>query len=172
MVRCALLAIAVAITSIACGDKPAPTKTATSASKGPKIAAAEEKINKTTPDGKAMIEKVQAMKPEVNEQESSKTIKEMADEYAKDKGAYNIMPIGWEAYQKKPLPNEKTGRWKVVFHYQDWQKNTLAAEWEYNPETGKVYPFETTNAPGFWAAKDANQKGPPQKGKPASKRPS
>src|SRR5262249_12668745 len=141
MVRCALLAIALAIVAIGCADKPtSASKPAAAQSKDPKIAAIEEKVNKTTPEGKAMIAKVQSMKAEVNEQESSKTIQEMTDQYAKESGAYNITPIGWEAYQKKPLPNEKAGRWKVVFHYQDWQKIVLAAEWEYNPESGKVYP--------------------------------
>jgi hypothetical protein len=41
--------------------------------------------------------------------------------------AYNITPIGWEASQKKLLPGEKAGRWKVVFNYQDYQKQLLAA---------------------------------------------
>lgn len=146
---------------VACHDKPAPA--AKPAGKDPKIAAAEDKISKTTPEGKAMIEKVQAMKPEVNEQVSGKTLKEIVDDYAKNKGAYNISIIGWEASQKKPLAGEKTGRSKIVLHYQDYQKQILAAEWEYNPETNKLYPFETTNAPQFWTA------GSPETGKKGKK---
>ncbi|MEK6301030.1 MAG: hypothetical protein AABO41_09940 [Acidobacteriota bacterium] len=143
----------------ACHDKPAPA--GKPAGKDPKIAAAEEKIAKTTPEGKAMIEKVQAMKPMVNDQVSGKTLKEKADEYAKDNGAYNITAIGWEASQKKPITSEKVGRWKIVFHYQTYDKQFLAAEWEYNPETNELYPFEKTNAPGFWslAPTDAGKKG-------------
>ena len=144
---------------VACHDKPAPA--ARPAGKDPKITAAEDKISKTTPEGKAMIEKVQAMKPEVNEQVSGKTLKEIVNDYAQNKGAYNISIIGWEASQKKPTAGEKVGRWKVVLHYQDYQKQILAAQWEYNPETNKLYPFETTNAPQFWtaASPEAGKKG-------------
>lgn len=144
---------------VACHDKPAPA--AKPAAKDPKIAAAEDKISKTTPEGKAMIEKVQAMKPEVNEQISGKTLKEIVDDYAKNKGAYNISIIGWEATQKKPRAGEKSSRWKIALHYQDYQKQVLAAEWDYNPETDKLYPFEMANAPQFWtaASPEAGKKG-------------
>jgi hypothetical protein len=134
---------------IGCDQKP-PTQVA-KAQKDPKIAAVEDRINKTTPEGKTIIEKVKTLKPEVNEQLSGKTLDEMVDEYAKNKGAYNITPIGWEASQKKLLAGEKQGRWKVVFNYQDWQKQLLAAEWEYNADNSKLYPFEKDNAPGFYA---------------------
>lgn len=136
---------------VGCGDKPAPVKAR--ADKDPKIAAAEEKIAKTTAEGKQIIEKVQTMKPEVNEQLSTKTLSEMVDDYAKNKGAYNITPIGWEATQKK------TGRWKVMFYYQDWQKQFLAAEWEYDSSANKLYPFEKDNAPGFYSSEGAEAKG-------------
>ena len=146
----------IAILVVGCQDKPAPaTKRA---DKDPKVAAAEDKIAKTTPEGKAMIQKVQAMKPEVNEQASGKTLKEIADDYANNKGAYNISVIGWEASQKKPIAGEKAGRWKIVFYYQDYQKQILAAEWEYNTDANKLYPFETTNAPQFWTAPDSQGK--------------
>lgn len=138
---------------VACEKKPAPVART---QKDPKIAAIEERISKTTPEGKAIIEKVLAMKPEVNEQVSTKTLQEMVDDYAKNKGAYNIVSIGWEASQKK------TGRWKVVFSYQDWQKQLLAAEWEYDSDTKKLYPFEKDNAPGFWSNEGAE---PRKKGK-------
>ena len=143
----------------ACHEKAPPA--AKPAAKDPKVTAAEEKIAKTPPEGKAMIAKVQAMKPEVNEQVSGKTLKEKTDEYAKDNGAYNITIIGWEAGQKKPITSEKVGRWKIVLHYLDYQKNFLAAEWEYNPDTNKLYPFEKANALQFWSAPavDAGKKG-------------
>lgn len=139
---------------VACEKKPAPVART---QKDPKIAAIEERISKTTPEGKVVIEKVLAMKPEVNEQVSTKTLQEMVDDYAKNKGAYNITSIGWEAGQKKLLPGEKGGRWKVVFNYQDWQKQLLAAEWEFNSDTKKLYPFEKDNAPGFWSNEGAEQ---------------
>jgi hypothetical protein len=140
--------LAVLLLSVACDKKSAPVART---QKDPKIAAIEERISKTTADGKEMIEKVKAMKPEVNEQLSAKTVGEMVDKYTKEMGAaYNITPIGWEASQKKLLPGEKAGRWKIVFNYQDYQKQLLAAEWEYNSDTKKLYPFEEHNAPGFY----------------------
>ena len=138
---------------VACDKKAAP---AARTQKDPKITAIEDRVAKTTPEGKAVIETVLAMKPEVNEQVSTKTLQEMVDDYAKNKGAYNINSIGWEASQKK------TGRWKVVFNYQDWQKQLLAAEWEYDSTAKKVYPFERDNAPGFWSNEGAE---PVKKGK-------
>jgi hypothetical protein len=142
---------------LGCGQKPGPIKA--KADKDPKVVAAEEKINKTSPEGKEIIEKVKAMKPEVNEQVSTKTLNEVVENYAKNMGNYNITPIGWEASKKK------TERWKVVFYYQDYQKQFLAAEWEYDPQANKIYPFEMENARGFWtnegaapSAKDAKSK--------------
>lgn len=128
---------------VGCKDKPGPLKA--KANKDPKIDAAEEKINKTSPEGKEIIEKVQGMKPEVNEQLSAMTLREKAEDFTKNKGDFGITPIGWEAAKKKT--NE---RWKVVFYYQDYQKQLLAAEWEYDPKAEKVYPFEFNNAPGFF----------------------
>ncbi|MFY9553263.1 MAG: DUF3071 domain-containing protein [Blastocatellia bacterium] len=140
--------VAVLLLAVGCDKKPTSVARA---QKDPKIAAVEERIAKTTPEGKQVIEKVQGLKPEVNEQVSTKTVGEMVDEYAKTKGAYNITPIGWEASQKK------TGRWKIAFSYQDWQKQLLTAEWEYDAATSKVYPFEKDNAPGFWSNEGADQ---------------
>jgi len=154
----ALVAVAVLLVS-ACEQKPAPVARA---QKDPKVAAVEERIAKTTPEGKNIIEKARVMKPEVNEQLSTKSVQDMVDDYAKNKGAYNITPIGWEAVQKKLLPGEKTGRWKVVFDYQDYNKQVLSAEWEYNTDTNKLYPFEKDNAPQFWSNEGAE---PVKKGK-------
>jgi hypothetical protein len=145
--------MAILVSLAGCADKPSPTTA--KASKDPKVAAIEDRVSKTTPEAKQMIEKAQAMKPEVNEQPSGKTLAEMVDEYAKNMGAYNISPIGWEASQKK------TGKWKVVFHYQDYQKQLRVAEWEYDPGTNKLYPFEKENAKDFW--KEGDEKG--KKGK-------
>lgn len=128
---------------VGCGQKPGPLKA--KASKDPKITAAEEKISKTSPEGKEIIEKVQGMKPEVNEQASAMTLKEKVEDYTKNKGDFGITPIGWEASKKKT-----TERWKVLLYYQDWQKQLQAAEWEYDPKAEKVYPFELTNAPVFF----------------------
>jgi hypothetical protein len=99
------------------------------------------------------------MKPEVNEQVAARPLSDILKDYSENKGTFNIIPIGWEASQKK------NHRWKLVYHYQDYQKQLAAAEWEYNPETNKLYPFEFVNAPGLsvWSGvgdeKDAQAKG-------------
>ena len=152
-----ILCAAVVMALAGCSEKPAPVTA--KANKDPKIAAIEDRIAKTTPEGKQIIAKAQAMKPEVNEQLSTKTLTEIADDYSKNKGAYNISPIGWEASQKKLLAGEKSGRWKVAFSYQDWQKQVLTAEWEYNADTNKLYPFEKENAVGFFSNEGAPKKG-------------
>lgn len=152
-----ILFAAIVLTLAGCAEKPAPVTA--KANKDPKIAAIEDRIAKTSPEGKQIIAKAQAMKPEVNEQLSTKTLNEMIDDYAKNKGAYNISPIGWEANQKKLLAGEKAGRWKVAFSYQDYQKQVLTAEWEYNGDTNKLYPFEKDNAPQFFSDEGAPKKG-------------
>jgi hypothetical protein len=139
--------MAVLLLSVACDKKSAPVA---KVQKDPKIAAIEERISKTTAEGKEVIEKVKAMTPEVNGQLSAKTLAETVDHYEKEMGAYNISPIGWEASQKKLLPGAKSARWKVAFSYQDWQKQLLIAEWEYDADTKKVYPFDRDNAPQFY----------------------
>jgi hypothetical protein len=146
MIRIAAV-VALVFLLAGCEQKPAPVA---KASKDPKVAAIEDRIAKTTPEGKRAIEKAKSMKPEVNEQVSAKTLGEMEDHYEREMGAYNITPIGWEASQKKLQPGQKNARWKIVFDYFDYQKQLLAAEWEYDPDTGKLYPFEKDNAPGFY----------------------
>lgn len=152
--------LAVLLLLFGCDKKSAPVATA---QRDPKIAAIEDRISKTTGEGKQIIAKAQGMKAEYNEQLSTKTVQEMVEHYSKNMGAYNITPIGWEAAQKKPLPGEKSGRWKVVFNYQDYQKQLRAAEWEYNAGTNKLYPFEKENAKDFWSSEGAEAQG--KKGK-------
>lgn len=126
------------------GEKPQPTAAKPKAEADPKRAAFQKNIDSTNQEGKDMVEKVKAMKPEVNEQISAKSLGEVIDDYATNKGEFNIKPIGWAASKKA------TNNWKVVYYYQDYQNQYTAAEWEYNPETKKLYPFEYTNAPTFW----------------------
>ncbi|HLG15067.1 MAG TPA: hypothetical protein VJH03_11275 [Blastocatellia bacterium] len=128
----------------ACDQPPAPTKA--KVEKDPRVAAIEERIAKVTPEAKQTIEKLKVMKPEVNGQVSTQSLSAIIDDYATNKGTFNIKPIGWEASQKKNL------RWKLTYHYQDYNGQLLAAEWEYNPETNKLYPFEKDNAPVFWTS--------------------
>ena len=129
---------------IGCNEKPKEARAKPEAASDPKRAQVQEKIDKTTPEGKEMIEKVKGMKPEVNEQISALPLGEIVDDYAKNKGSFNIKVLGWEASQKK------TNNWKIVLHFQDYNNQYRDAEWEYNAESKKLYPFELEQAPTFW----------------------
>jgi hypothetical protein len=110
-----------------------------------KLIAIKQRISNTTPEGVRIIQKAQGLRPEFNEIRSSKALRETVKDYTEGKGAFKISPIGWVASKKK------TGRWKVVFHYQTENKEYMEAEWEYNPQTNRLYPFEMFNALRFWA---------------------
>ena len=144
MAKTRLFPLALLFLLAGCQDKPVQTNT--KAQKDPRTVAMEESIAKTTPEGKKILEKILAMKPEINGQKSTKTLSAVVDDFAKTKGGFNILPIGWEASQKK------SGRWKAVFHYQEYTKDYKDAEWEYNPETDNLYPFDKDNAKVFWSS--------------------
>lgn len=108
-------------------------------------------ISRTSKDGLKALDRVQEMKPELNEIESAKTLIDLVQDYAFNKGAYNIIVIGWASSQKRALPGEALGRWRIILYYQDWTKAYHSAEWEFNEETNKLYPFESENAPMFWS---------------------
>ena len=110
-----------------------------------------ESISKTTAEGSKVLDHVQGMKPELNETPSTMTLIDVVQNYAFNMGAYNITIIGWAASRKKVLPGEMLGRWRILLYYKDWQKEYQTAEWEYNPETNRLYPFERENAPGFFS---------------------
>lgn len=150
--RKTILCFSLLMFAIACGQKPVDQQAAkTQTAKDPKLAKFEENIAKTTPEGKEFIEKAKVMKPEVNEQVSAKTLGEIVDNFSKNMGDFNIKPIGWEASEKKTTKN-----WKLVFYYQDYSNQYTAAEWEYNPVTKKLYPFELNYAPTFWTGASGN----------------
>jgi hypothetical protein len=84
------------------------------------------------------------LKPEVNGMKSEESLERLVEDYCMNKGAYNIIPFGWKASQME------NGHWKVIFHYQTFMKEYAAAEWEYDENKNKIYPFEKINAPTFW----------------------
>ncbi len=110
-----------------------------------RVTAALEKIASTTPEGRELLRQVQKMRPEVNGCKSTRRLIELVEDYSTKKGDYNILPIGWFASKKTTTKN-----WKIVFYYKDYLKTYQAAEWEYNPLRGIIYPWEFTNAPLFW----------------------
>jgi hypothetical protein len=143
IVKKLILCLLLIAPTFGCAEKPPAQTGQSKPAKDPKIAALEQNIAKVTPEAQQIIDQLKATKPEVNEQVATRTLAEIVDDYAKNKGDYNISPIGWEASQKK------NNNWKLLFHYQDYQKQVSTAEWEFNPTTKKLYPFEFKNAPGL-----------------------
>lgn len=158
-----LIILLLAVAMAGCEEKPQEAKAKGEPVADPKRAQIQEQIDKTTPEGKEMLEKVKAMKPVVNDQVSGKTLNEIVDQYANQSGDVGIKPVGWEASLKQTTKN-----WKIVFHFQDFNKQYRKAEWEYNPETQQLYPFELEQAPTFWTgigAEAANSNTTKGKGK-------
>jgi hypothetical protein len=110
------------------------------------LATVLDQISITSPEGLQIIEQIKAMKPEVNGQPSVLTLGQVVGDHSQSKGSDSLRPIGWEASQKA------NGLWGIILHYQDYQAQFQKAEWEYDPETNRIYPFELQNAPRFWTA--------------------
>ena len=110
------------------------------------LATVLDQISRTQTQTPEMIEQIKAMKPEIHGQPSVLTLDQAVKEESRKKGADGLIPIGWEASQKTD------GRWEVVLHYRDDRAQYLKAEWEYDPDSNRIYPFELQNAPGFWVA--------------------
>ena len=109
------------------------------------LATIEQRISSTSEEGKEVIEKIKNMYPEINEALSTKTLSEVVEDFSTKYKDRRFTAIGWEAKKKTG------GRWKVVLYFQDIEKDYQAAEWEYNPKTEKLYPFEFLNARSFWS---------------------
>ena len=154
-----LIIILLTVLMVGCEDKPQPT-TKPKADADPKRAKFQEAIDKTTPEGKDIIEKIKAMKPLVNEKLAAKTLGEITEDFATKNAEFNTKPMGWGASQKTTSKN-----WEIVYYYQDYLGAYNAAKWEYNPETKQVYPFEFVLAPTFYTdigaagAANSNSKG-------------
>jgi hypothetical protein len=103
--------------------------------------AINEEIANTTPEGKEIIERVKRMLPEINSKLSTLPLEKLVEKFEKEK---NVTPVGWAAARKRI-----SGRWKILFYYQDETKEYKTAEWEYNPDKVLLYPFEFNNAPQF-----------------------
>ena len=109
-----------------------------------RFAEISEHITRTTTEGLEILNRALKLKPEVNERLSTKSLGEHVEEFSS--GSDPIKPIGWEVVRNRAM-----NRWRIVFYYQMNDQSYRAAEWEYNDETKKLYPFEFVNSPTFWA---------------------
>src|SRR5262245_9386923 len=125
------------------------------AAEDPKVKAVKDSIAKMTTEEAAVVEKVKAMKPEINETPSGRPLSEEISEHAR---VSNITPVGITASRKTAAGREK--RWKVLFSYQDAKKQFVTAEWEYDTETNKIYPFDQDIARTFCSSPHPDPKAP------------
>ena len=117
-----------------CRDNP--TLAIAEAQNDPKLTSIKERISKTTPQGKQIIERALGTKVE--------TFAGLTEQSLNDLIRTQVAPdnqIGWEA-----LPKEAS-RWRIILHYQNPNhiQRYFDAEWEYNPKTGKLLAFEPNN---------------------------
>jgi hypothetical protein len=110
------------------------------------------KIAATSPEGLAVIEEAKRKAPEIHSSRSAKRLGDAVDDCINARGNTHIDPIGWSAV-KNPQ-----GRWTISFYFKDARRKYLEATWEYNQDTGVLFPAEFTNATKFWVKRSANQR--------------
>lgn len=112
-----------------------PTLAMAGAQDDPRLVSIKERISRTTPRGKQIIERVLRTKIEINEEISPRPFSQMIQRVP-------IHVIGWEASPKR------FGRWRIILHYH--QDNRMQsydeAEWEYKPKTGKLLLVEANSS--------------------------
>jgi len=110
------------------------------------------KIAATSPEGLAAIEEAKRKAPEIHSSRSAKRLGDAVDDFINSKGQARIDPIGWSAV-KNPQ-----GRWTISFYFKDARRKYLEATWEYNQDTGVLFPAEFTNATKFWVRRSDNKR--------------
>lgn len=139
--------VATAILGVGCGSAPearAPKPTTSLAQKQAKdnagrVRELQARCSEVPPGGAEALARVQAWIPVVNSRPGDKPLRDVATDYV-GKG---IVEVCWGAAQKG------TGRWKVWYDYIDIQGAFQTAEWELDPASGDVKPFNA-NAQTFW----------------------
>jgi len=116
------------------------------------LAIITERIARTSPQGLEVIEKIRRLMPEVQSHRSGKTLGEAIDDWSNGRGQFLIHPVGWEA-----LTNS-TGHWTLFFYFRDEEQKYYKAGWEYNNDTGVLFPIEFTNATKFWVRRSENKR--------------
>ena len=110
------------------------------------------KIAATSPEGLAVIEEAKRKAPEMHSSRSAKRLGDAVADCINAKGQARIDAIGWSAVQNPQ------GRWTISFYFKDARRKYLEATWEYNQETGALFPAEFTNAAKFWVRRSANKR--------------
>lgn len=110
----------------------------------PRLAAVEEAARRTTPEGKAVIEKARLATPEFERRRATKTLEQMINDATMAEGLHQIEPLGWDASEMRD------GRWRLSFHYHRWPSLFLVAEWEYDYKADKLRLLSSQHGPEFW----------------------
>jgi len=117
----------------------------------PRLKMIKEEIEKTTPEGKEIIERVKQMLPEVNGKLSTLPLEKLVENYVKEQ---NLAPVGWAASKLLEWVTTDTLRsdslWQIRLLYQTDAKEYRSAQWRYNSETRRLYPHDR-NAEQFWS---------------------
>ena len=117
----------------------------------PRLKMIKEEIEKTTPEGKEIIERVKQMLPEVNGKLSTLPLEKLVENYVKEQ---NLAPVGWAASKLSEWVSTNTLRsdslWQIRLLYRTEAKEYRSAQWRYDSETRRLYPFNG-NAEQFWS---------------------
>jgi hypothetical protein len=109
-----------------------------------------ERIAKTSPEGLKVIEKAKKMLPEMQNQQSAKTLGEAVEACINGRGQFIIYPIGWEVLKMDG------SHWRIFFYFQDEEKKYVKATWGYDDDRKALIPMEFTNATKFWVRRSRN----------------
>jgi hypothetical protein len=108
-----------------------------------RLKAINEEIEKTTPEGKEIIERAKKMLPEVHGKLSTLPLEEAVEKYTKEK---NWTPAGWAAFKEPSLAG-----WQIRLFFQMDTREYSTALWYYDPTAVRLYAVEKTNAVVFWS---------------------
>jgi hypothetical protein len=129
-------AILAAALVVASAFYDSPTLAVARAQDDPRLASIKERISKTTPRGRRMIEKALGTKLEIFGRLTQQSLNELIQRQPTSDNN-----IGWEASPKR------FGRWRIVLHYKNLNhiQRYFEAEWDYNPKTSRLVVVEPNN---------------------------
>jgi len=112
------------------------------------------RIAATSSEGLEVIEKAKKRAPQMHANQSAKTLGDAVADCINGRGQAHADPIGWSAVKNSE------GRWTVSFFFKDekHKHKYLEAAWEYNQDTGVLFPAEFVNATKFWVRRSENKR--------------